>query len=87
MQVHCAQIQWKFSENGLLSVSDFLKMVTYFQFHFLGKTLSRQHKLDAVELCLRSSLGLEIQDQETASRRIKLYSLESLRHSLALELP
>ena len=31
-----AQIQWQFSENGLLS--DFLKMVTYFQFRFLGKT-------------------------------------------------
>ena len=33
-----AQIQWQFSENGLLSVSDFLKMVTYFQFRFLEKT-------------------------------------------------
>ena len=32
-----AQIQWQFSENGLLSVSDFLKMVIYFQFRFFSK--------------------------------------------------
>ena len=32
-----AQIQWQFSENGLLSVSDFLKMITYFQFRFSEK--------------------------------------------------
>ena len=32
-----AQIQWQFSENDRFSVSDFLKMVTYFQCCFLGK--------------------------------------------------
>ena len=33
-----AQIQSQFYENGLLSVKDFLKIITYFQFRFLGKT-------------------------------------------------
>ena len=73
MQVYCSDpmasfrkrptFSFRFSENGnLLSVS------------FSQKNFEEtQHKLDAVELCLWSSLGLEIQDQGTASRRIKLY--------------
>ena len=83
MQVHCSDpmaifrkrptFSFRFSKNGnLLSVSFSLKNLE-----------QTQHKLDTVELCRWSSLGLEIQDQETASRRIELYSLKSLWYSLA----
>ena len=86
MQVHCPDpmasfqkrptFSFRFSENGKL-----------FSVSFSQKNFEQtQRKLDAVELCLWSSLDPEIQDQGTASRRIKLYSFKSLRHSLALEL-